>query len=30
MLWRGIEEHHVTEIVLKEPQKMPKNEDKWG
>jgi hemerythrin-like domain-containing protein len=26
----GIEEHHVSELVLKELEKMPKDEDKWG
>lgn len=26
----GIEEHHVSELVLKELEKMPKGEDTWG
>lgn len=26
----GIEEHHVSEMVLKELEKMPKAEDQWG
>ncbi len=26
----GMEEHHVTEMVLKELEKMPKGEDQWG
>jgi hemerythrin-like domain-containing protein len=26
----GIEEHHVTELVLKELEKMPTGEDQWG
>jgi len=26
----GIEEHHVSELVLKELEKMPKDEEKWG
>lgn len=26
----GIEEHHVSEMVLKELEKMPKTEDQWG
>ncbi|WP_028571742.1 hemerythrin domain-containing protein [Desulfonatronum lacustre] len=26
----GIEEHHVSELVLKELEKMPKDDDKWG
>jgi hemerythrin-like domain-containing protein len=26
----GIEEHHVSELVLKELEKMPKDEDQWG
>jgi hemerythrin superfamily protein len=26
----GVEEHHVSELVLKELEKMPKGEEKWG
>ena len=26
----GIEEHHVSDLVLKELEKMPKGEEKWG
>jgi hemerythrin-like domain-containing protein len=26
----GMEEHHVSEMVLKELDKMPKSEDQWG
>jgi hemerythrin-like domain-containing protein len=26
----GVEEHHVSEMVLKELEKMPKGEDQWG
>ena len=26
----GLEEHHVSEIVLKELEKMPKGQDQWG
>ena len=26
----GLEEHHVSEMVLKELEKMPKDEDHWG
>jgi len=26
----GVEEHHVSEIVLKELEKMPKGEDQWA
>jgi len=26
----GLEEHHVSEMVLKELEKMPKSEDQWG
>jgi len=26
----GMEEHHVSEMVLKELEKMPKGEDQWG
>ena len=26
----GIEEHHVSELVLKELEKMPKGKDEWG
>lgn len=26
----GIEEHHVSEMVLKELEAMPKSEDRWG
>lgn len=26
----GVEEHHVSELVLKELEKMPKDDDKWG
>lgn len=26
----GVEEHHVSEIVLKELEKMPKDQDTWG
>ncbi|MRR54072.1 MAG: hemerythrin domain-containing protein [Deltaproteobacteria bacterium] len=26
----GLEEHHVSDVVLKELEKMPKGEDQWG
>lgn len=26
----GVEEHHVSDLVLKELEKMPKGEEKWG
>jgi len=26
----GLEEHHVSELVLKELEKMPKDEEQWG